>query len=94
MRRLEADFLAINAKFASRNFVDRAQKIGKEVFVWTVKDAATMSMMMNRGVDGLLTDRPALARDVLAQRAEMSSSERLLIEIAGLMGVPEDAGEQ
>ena len=39
-----------------------------------------------RGVDGLLTDKPALARSVLEQRAEMSGPERLLLELAGMLG--------
>lgn len=79
---LDVDFLAINSKFASRSFVRRAQAAGKEVYVWTVNDVATMSQMLNRGVDGLLTDKPALARQVLSERAEMSLAERLLSELS------------
>ncbi|MFV1964256.1 MAG: glycerophosphodiester phosphodiesterase family protein [Pirellulaceae bacterium] len=82
-----ADFLAVNATFANRRFVSSAQKRGQDVYVWTVNDAATMSSMISRGVDGLITDKPALARTVLAQRAEMSPLERLLIELAGMLGV-------
>lgn len=82
MQKMDADFLAVNANFASRSFVKRAHKVGKKVFVWTVNDAAMMSQAMNRNVDGILTDRPDLARQVLAQRANMSNAERLLSEIA------------
>jgi glycerophosphoryl diester phosphodiesterase len=86
IRRVEADFLAVNARAATRNFVNRVHGMGKRVFVWTVNDPASMCTLMNRGVDGLLTDRPELARQLLAQRAEMNSSERLLAEIAILCG--------
>jgi glycerophosphoryl diester phosphodiesterase len=87
-----ADFLAVNAAFADRRFVRSAHRRGMKVFVWTVNDASTMSAMMGRGVDGLITDRPALAKAVLAERAAMSPAQRLLLELAGLLGVTPDIG--
>ena len=88
-----ADFLAVNAKFAKRRFVSSSHRKGREVFVWTINDASTMSTMIGRGVDGLITDKPALAKSVLAQRAQMSSLERLLLELAGIFGVSPEIGE-
>jgi len=85
-----ADFLAVNAAFADRRFVRSAHRRGTKVFVWTVNDASTMSAMMGRGVDGLITDRPALAKAVLGERAAMSPAQRLLLELAGLLGVTPD----
>jgi glycerophosphoryl diester phosphodiesterase len=88
-----ADFLAVNAAFTDRRFVRSAHGRGLKVFTWTVNDASTMSMMMGRGVDGLITDKPALAKTVLAQRAQMSPAVRLLLELAGFLGVePEISG--
>ena len=94
LRKLEADFLAVNARFASQNFVRTAHDNGKEVYVWTVNDALTMSTMISRGVDGLLTDKPALARAVLEQRAQMSGPERLLLELAGILGAGPEIRDQ
>ena len=82
LKKIDADFLAINRKFATREFVRRAHDAGKKVYVWTVNDPASMSQMLNRGVDGLLTDRPDMAKQVLAERAEMNVAERLLSEIS------------
>lgn len=93
LKKLDVDFLAINASFASRSFVRRAHEAGKEVYVWTVNDAATMSRMLNRGVDGLLTDKPALARQVLSERAQMSAPERLLSELAAWFVAADQAAE-
>jgi glycerophosphoryl diester phosphodiesterase len=90
---IEADFLAVNASFADRKLIRSAHVAEKEVYVWTVNDSPTMSAMISRGVDGLLTDKPALARYVLEQRAEMSSPERLLLEIGGLLGAKPELGE-
>jgi glycerophosphoryl diester phosphodiesterase len=46
---------------------------------------------MSMGVDGVITDEPALARTVLAQRGELSSAERLLLSLVTLFGKPEIA---
>jgi glycerophosphoryl diester phosphodiesterase len=94
LAKIEADFLAVNARFATGGLVKSAHKAGKEVYVWTVNDAATMSTMISRGVNGLLTDKPALARSVLEQRAAMSVPERLLLELAGVLGVASEVGDQ
>ena len=40
------------------------------------------------GVDGVITDEPALARQVLAERAAMSSPQRLLLNAALYLGDP------
>jgi glycerophosphoryl diester phosphodiesterase len=88
-----ADFLAVNAAFAGRRFVRSAHRRGTKVYAWTVNDAATMSAMMGRRIDGLITDRPALAKAVLAQRAHMSPALRLLLELAGILGVKPDINE-
>ena len=53
-----------------------------------------MSTMIGRGVNGLITDRPALARRVLEERKDMSSVERLLIELSGVLGVKSEIVEQ
>jgi glycerophosphoryl diester phosphodiesterase len=91
---LDADFLAVNASFAHRSLIRAAHADGKEVYVWTVNDAPTMSAMISRGVDGLLSDKPALARSVLEQRSQMSGPERLLLELARVLGVPREVGEK
>ena len=94
MRTLEADFLAVNAGFANRRLVRSTHAGGKEIFVWTVNDISTMSAMVSRGVDGLITDKPALAKAVLEMRAKLSAPERLLLELAGVFGLDPEIGEQ
>lgn len=48
--------------------VKEAQALGLKVLAWTINDAATMGRMIDLGIDGLITDRPDIARQVLAQR--------------------------
>ena len=48
--------------------VKEAQSLGLKVLAWTVNDSATMARIIDLGADGLITDRPDLARSVLEQR--------------------------
>ena len=47
-----------------------ARRLGLRVGVWTVNAAAEMTALIDRGVDGIITDRPDLLRAVLAQRGQ------------------------
>ncbi len=94
LTQIDADFLAVSANIATRSLIHSAHQRDKQVLVWTVNDPISMSTMIGRGADGLITDRPGLARQVLAERATMSSVERLLIELAGLLGVERDVTQQ
>ena len=59
-----------------------------EILVWTVNDAAGMSAMATRGVDGIITDEPALAVTLLQQRKELEPAERLLMQLAEIFQKP------
>lgn len=86
LTRLDVGFLALNARGASRAMIRRAHRRGMQVFVWTVNDPMQMSVMISRGVDGVITDEPALARSVLEMREHLSPFGRLLVWIAGETG--------
>ena len=53
-------------------FVERAHRRGIAVHVWTIDDPAEMARLLDLGVDGIMTDRPGVLRDVLAGRGEWS----------------------
>lgn len=76
---LEADFLAVNTGQASLQLIRRAHKQAKQVYVWTVDDPLTMSRMISMGVDGLITNEPELARQVMEARNQLATYQRLAL---------------
>jgi glycerophosphoryl diester phosphodiesterase len=84
--RLDVDFFAVNASFTTRAFVKHIHKQNRKVMVWTVNDAISMSSMMSKGVDGIITDYPALASKVRTERAQLETHERIMIQLASLIG--------
>lgn len=84
--RLDVDFFAINARFASRSFIKRVHRQGREVKVWTVNDPISMSAMISKGVDGIITDHPGLTVRVREERAALETHERMIIQLASYFG--------
>ncbi len=56
----------------SERVIGRAHEMGIRVIVWTVDDPATMRTLLDAGVDGIITDRPDVLRDVLISRGQWS----------------------
>ena len=53
--------------------IAKAHSAGRKVHVWTIDDPSTMHRLLDWGVDGLVTDRPDLLKDVLQARGMWST---------------------
>lgn len=45
-----------------------AKRLGLPVVVWTVNERTDMAALIDRGVDGIITDRPDILRDLMIAR--------------------------
>ena len=52
----------------TRRFVEAAERRQLQVHVWTIDDEAEMNRLIDLGVHGLMTDRPAVLKQVLFKR--------------------------
>jgi glycerophosphoryl diester phosphodiesterase len=73
MPRLGADCLQVpptqsGIPIVDASLVRAAHRAGLQVHVWTIDDPAQMEDLLDLGVDGLMTDRPEVLRDVLRRR--------------------------
>jgi glycerophosphoryl diester phosphodiesterase len=57
-------------RVAGPALIRRAHEAGKHVHVWTVDDPDEMRELLDRGVDGLFTDRTDLLKGVLVERGQ------------------------
>ena len=71
------------AAVATPSFVRRAHRAGLHVHVWTgdeashwvsIDDAASMDTLLDMGVDGLITDRTDVLKQVLTRRGQWRDS--------------------
>ena len=56
-------------ELVTKESVDFAHRVGVEMRVWTVNEAAEMSELLDMGVDGLISDYPGRALEVVRRRS-------------------------
>lgn len=77
----DVDAFSMNIDQLSSELVYQFHATDREVLAWTLNTRKQLMHALDIGVDNLITDYPDLAHDVLRERAEMSTSARLLLAI-------------
>ena len=62
-------------RVADRAFVRAAHRGGLQVHVWTIDDRAEMERLLDLEVDGIMSDRPTLLKEVLQARGLWAGAE-------------------
>jgi glycerophosphoryl diester phosphodiesterase len=59
---------------ANPRFIESVHRSGRLIHVWTIDNARSMHRMLDRGVDGVITDRTDRLREVLVARGQWPGS--------------------
>ena len=54
-------------KLVTKRFVKFVQSLDLKIHVWTINDEVVMQEMINLGVNGIITDKPKLLKEVLSR---------------------------
>jgi glycerophosphoryl diester phosphodiesterase len=73
--RIQAGCAQVPLQFGGRALVDErfvaaAHARGLQVHAWTVDTPEEANALLDLGVDGIMTDRPAMLREVLEKRGQ------------------------
>jgi glycerophosphoryl diester phosphodiesterase len=63
-----ASVVSVRFQDITDTLIAKTHRLGLKIVPWTVDDAPTMSSLIDRGVDGLITDYPDVGRQVMAQK--------------------------
>jgi len=63
-----ADQVNPNFNAVTADYVDAVHAAGMEIHTYTVNEVADMTRLLDFGVDGIITNRPDVLKDLLAQR--------------------------
>jgi glycerophosphoryl diester phosphodiesterase len=86
---VSTDFLSVNARQLQGSFLAAARKRGLAIHVWTVNDRDQMLRMLVWGVDNIITDEPAMLRDLINELESLSPPERLAVNLrTSILSVP------
>lgn len=61
----DIDFISIRSGFVTSALMQNAHEQGKAVYAWTVNSKSELERLTLLGVDGIITDRPVLAREIV-----------------------------
>jgi glycerophosphoryl diester phosphodiesterase len=77
----DTDFVSLNSARATASLVGKARAAGKQVHVWTVNKPEVMLRMIERNVDNIITDDPAVLVRVMRDRNGLTPQEQVGVRL-------------
>ena len=84
--KMDVDFLAVNLAMLHPSFIKKTHAVGKKIYIWTADDPITIFKMLTLGVDGIITNEPEMARQVMDERKNLNPIERFVLYTAVMLG--------
>jgi glycerophosphoryl diester phosphodiesterase len=80
LRKLDVDILGLKDNLAEPDFVRDVQEQGGRIYAWTVDDPMRMVELMELGIDGIITNDPKLAADIVRRFEALKPEQRVLLQ--------------
>ena len=68
-------FGPFTVRLVTRRSIRAVHRAGRRIHVWTIDEPETMHHLIDKGVDGIITDRPDLLKAVLSTRGMWSTRQ-------------------
>lgn len=76
-----ADGYSVESTLLSKGFVNKAQKVGKQIYVWTVNSEERLEKVVGMGIDNVITDDPVMAKELIYEQEHSTFWDRYVKQL-------------
>lgn len=76
-----ADAYSVESTLLSKSFVNKAQKAGKQIYVWTVNSEERLEKVVGMGIDNVITDDPVMAKELIYEQEHSTFWDRYVKQL-------------
>ena len=76
-----ADGYSVESTLLSKSFVNKAQKTGKQIYVWTVNSEERLEKVVGMGIDNVITDDPVMAKELIYEQEHSTFWDRYVKQL-------------
>lgn len=76
-----ADGYSVESTLLSKGFVNKAQKAGKQIYVWTENSEERLEKVVGMGIDNVITDDPVMAKELIYEQEHSTFWDRYVKQL-------------
>lgn len=76
-----ADGYSVESTLLSKSSVNKAQKAGKQIYVWTVNSEERLEKVVGMGIDNVITDDPVMAKELIYEQEHSTFWDRYVKQL-------------